>query len=314
MLFENWIPKSQKLYHGRKVTSSHIANSTDHYYLGLSTEGFHRLYYRQWGSPDSEHTLVCVHGLTRISHDFDVIAEYLSKGFRVVCPDVAGRGNSDWFGNRETYNIAQYCSDINALIAHLRADKIHYLGTSMGGIMGIFMAAMAHTPIQSLILNDIGPDIKRTELQNMGKYVGNAPIFENKKQLTEYFQEIYAGSCALLSEDELRRVLRYSTFKTNGGYRLHYDPKIGEAFRKNYSSFNFDLWQYWEEIECPVMIIRGSESTFLDAETAEKMREGAEDARYVEIEGAGHTPLLRSEKEIKIVEKFLQGVIHQEED
>ncbi|MBX2807643.1 MAG: alpha/beta hydrolase [Cellvibrionaceae bacterium] len=286
-----------------------MPNSSDHYYLGLSTEGFHRLYYRQWGSADSEHTIVCVHGLTRISHDFDVLAKKLSKKYRIVCPDIAGRGNSDWFGNRETYNIAQYCSDINSLIAHLRVDKIHFIGTSMGGIVGMILSAMAHTPIESLILNDVGPDIKRRELQNMGKYVGNAPIFETKQALYAYFKETYAGSCSLLNERQWKSVAKYSSFKTNGGYRMHYDPKIGEAFRKNYSFFNFDLWKYWHEIECPVMIIRGAESSFLEQDIAEKMSATLDDARLVEIEGAGHAPPLRTEKEVKIIGSFLKEMI-----
>ncbi|MBX2809414.1 MAG: alpha/beta hydrolase [Cellvibrionaceae bacterium] len=309
MLSNNWITKRQKFAAHQRSTKDHMPNSSDHYYLGLSTEGFHRLYYRHWGSPDSEQTIICVHGLTRISHDFDVLAKKLSKTYRIICPDIAGRGNSDWFGNRETYNIAQYCADINTLIAHLNVDKVHFIGTSMGGIIGMILSAMAHTPIESLILNDVGPDIKRRELQNMGQYVGNAPIFENKQALYEYFKEIYAGSCSLLDERQWKNVAKYSAFKTSNGYRMHYDPKIGEAFRKNYSFFNFDLWKYWHEIECPVMIIRGADSSFLQQDVAEKMSETLDDVRLVEIAGAGHTPPLRTEKEINIVSAFLKEMI-----
>lgn len=282
---------------------------TDNYYLGLSSEGFHRLYYREWGDPDNEHTIVCVHGVTRLSNDFDALAKKLSKKYRVICPDIVGRGNSDWFGNQDNYNFIQYCSDLNALIAHIRADKIHYFGTSMGGLIGMILAAMAHTPVQSLILNDVGPDIKRTELRRMGEYIGKSPIFSTKQELVEYYQQIYSGSCGLLTENQQKMIARYGAFKTEGGYRMHYDPKIGNAFRKNYSFYNFDLWKYWEEVECPVLILRGADSTFFPVSVAEKMLRTTSDATLVEIQGAAHTPPLRTQEEIKVVESFYKKVI-----
>lgn len=292
----------------RRKPTQHIPDSRDNYYLGLSNEGFHRLYYREWGDPDNKNTVVCVHGLTRISHDFDEIAQALSKDYRVVCPDVVGRGNSDWFGNKEHYNITQYCADINALIAHLHVDNIHYIGTSMGGLIGMILASMSHTPIQSLLLNDVGPFIKRSELQTMGEYVGRAPIFATREELYDYYATIYGGSCALLSKKQIKQMARYSSFKTNGGYRLHYDPKIGDAFRKHYTYFNFELWKYWEEIECPVMVLRGSESTFLTSDITEKMMTTHEDIEVVEVPKAGHTPLMKTASEINIVQNFLSRV------
>ena len=138
----------------------------------------------------SDITIVCVHGVTRISHDFDVLARQLSRKYRVICPDIVGRGNSDWFGNKENYNFIQYCSDINALFAHLHINRVHFIGTSMGGLIGMILAAMAHTPIDSLIINDIGPDIKRTELRRMGEYIGNAPIFTSKEYY-DYYKSVY---------------------------------------------------------------------------------------------------------------------------
>ena len=293
----------------RKSAKDSMPNSTDNYYLGLSNEGFHRLYYREWGDPNNAHTLLCVHGVTRISHDFDILAHKLSKKYRVICPDIVGRGNSDWFGSKENYNFIQYCSDLNALIAHLHVDRVHYLGTSMGGLIGMILAAMAHTPINSLILNDVGPDIKRTELRRMGEYIGNAPIFQSKKAYYEYYKTIYQGFGDLLTQIQWKEMAKYSAFKIDGGYRMHYDPKIGEAFRKNYSFFNFDLWKYWDEIECPVLILRGCDSTFFTRDVADKMCQRTSDARLIEIEGAGHTPPLKTNHEINIVENFLDEMI-----
>lgn len=300
----------KKVHKKRHKAIEHIADSRDHYYLGLSNEGFHRLYYREWGDPNNKETIICVHGLTRISRDFDELAQALGKKYRVVCPDIVGRGNSDWFGNKEHYNITQYCADINALIAHLRVEKVHFIGTSMGGLIGMLLAGMAHTPIQSFILNDVGPFIKRSELQTMGEYVGRAPIFVSRDELYDYFQSVYHGSCALLNKKQIKQMARYSSFKTNGGYRLHYDPKIGDAFRKNYTFFNFELWKYWEEIECPVMVLRGSESTFLTMDIIDKMANTHEDIKVIEIPQAGHTPLMKTESEINIVSHFFESVIN----
>jgi pimeloyl-ACP methyl ester carboxylesterase len=308
MLIDSWFKQNRKNKR-RQSAKDHMPNSTDNYFLGLSNEGFHRLYYREWGDPENENTIVCVHGVTRISHDFDVLAQRLSKKYRVICPDIVGRGNSDWFGNKDNYNFVQYCADINALFAHLHVDRVHYLGTSMGGLIGMILAAMAHTPIDSLILNDVGPDIKRTELRRMGEYIGQAPVFSTKKEYYSYYAEIYNGISNLLTQNQLKDMAKYSAFKIDGGYRMHYDPKIGEAFRKNYTFFNFDLWKYWDEIECPVLILRGSESTFFPIDVAEQMCHRTSDASLVEIEGAGHTPPLRTPYELKVIESFLDKVI-----
>jgi len=280
------------------------------YYLGLSNEGFHRLYYREWGDPNNKNTIICVHGLTRISHDFDELAQALSPYYRIVCPDIVGRGNSDWFGNKEHYNITQYCADINALIAHLHTEEVHFIGTSMGGLIGMLLAGMAHTPIQSLILNDVGPFIKRSELQTMGEYVGRAPIFKSREEIYDYFTTVYHGSCSLLKPKQIRRMVNYSAFKTDGGYRLHYDPKIGDAFRKHYTFFNFELWKYWEEIECPVLVLRGSKSTFLTEDIVKKMADTHEDMKLIEIDNVGHTPLMKTPSEISIVSQFFDDVIN----
>ncbi|MFT6790933.1 MAG: pimeloyl-ACP methyl ester carboxylesterase, partial [Cellvibrionaceae bacterium] len=175
----------------QRSTKHHISGTRDNYYLGLSSEGFHRLYYREWGDPSNTDIIVCVHGVTRISYDFDILAKQLSKKYRVICPDIVGRGSSDWLGNKDNYNFIQYCSDLNALFAHIHADRIHLVGTSMGGLLGMILAAMAHTPIESLVLNDVGPDIKRAELQRIGDYIGRAPVFDSEEAYFQYYEETY---------------------------------------------------------------------------------------------------------------------------
>lgn len=284
-------------------------SSSDHFYFGLSSEGFHRNYYRQWGDADNPNIIICVHGVTRLSRDFDTLAQALSKQYRIICPDVVGRGYSDWFGNKRNYNFMQYCADMNSLISHINAERVHWIGTSMGGLIGLILSALSHTPIQSLILNDVGPTLKRAELQNLGRYIGRAPTFPTQEDLLEYYKETYRAY-GELPEKQWQTMALYSSFKEDYGYRMHYDPKIGDAFRSNYSFFNFDLWKYWEEIECPTLIIRGELSTFFTQDTANKMLERDEDVEITTIKNAGHAPMLNSKTEIKAIEKFYKKIIN----
>ncbi len=285
-----------------------MSEPSDNFYYGLSNEGFHRNYYREWGDPNSEHTIICVHGVTRLSRDFDVLAKALSKNYRVVCPGVVGRGYSDWFGNKQNYNFLQYCADMNALIANLDVEKVHWIGTSMGGLIGLILSALPHTPIESLILNDVGPDLKRMELQRLGRYIGKAPTFEDQEALFEYYRETYQAFGAL-PEKQWKEMAIYSSFKEDYGYRMHYDPKIGDAFRASYSFFNFDLWKYWDEIECPSLLIRGELSTFFTEETAEKMIQRGTEVQFEEVENVGHAPMLNNKHEIGFIKQFYKTLL-----
>lgn len=284
-----------------------MSEPTDHFYFGLSNEGFHRNYYRAWGDPNSEETIICVHGVTRLSRDFDTLAKELSKNYRVICPDIVGRGYSDWFGNAQNYNFQQYCADMNSLIAHLNVHKVHWIGTSMGGLIGMILSAMSQTPIESLILNDVGPDLKRVELQSLGKYIGKAPIFSTQKELFDYYKETYQAF-GYLPDKQWKEMALYSTFKEDYGYRIHYDPKIGDAFRKNYSFYNFDLWKYWDEIDCPSLLIRGELSTFFTENTAEKMCARGSDVQFQRVKNIGHAPRLNSKKEIDFIKNFYESI------
>jgi len=279
----------------------------DNYFSGLSGEGFHRLYYREWGDPDNQDVIVCVHGVTRISNDFDILAKALSRKYRVVCPDIVGRGYSDWLGNKKNYNFVQYCTDMNALIAHVRADNVHWIGTSMGGIIGMMLAALSHTPIKTLILNDVGPSLKRTELRKIGQYIGKAPQFSNQKKLFEYYKNTYQ-SLGKMPKKDWQEMALYSAFKSKSGYRIHYDPQIGDAFRSSYSMNDFDLWQYWDEISCPTLLLRGVESTFFSVSIANKMIDRGYDVRYEEIPKVGHAPTLRTPYEINLIKKFYRSI------
>lgn len=196
---------------------------------------------------------------------------------------------------------------MNALIAHVRADHVHWVGTSMGGIIGMMLAALSHTPIKSLILNDVGPTLKRSELRKIGQYIGKAPHFSNKKELFEYYKNTYQAFGKMPKKD-WQEMAMYSAFKNKSGYRMHYDPQIGDAFRSSYSLNDFDLWQYWDEISCPTLLLRGVESTFFTTKIANQMIERGYHVDYEEIPKVGHAPTLRTPYEINLIKKFYRAM------
>ncbi|GHA60739.1 alpha/beta hydrolase [Amylibacter ulvae] len=275
--------------------------------MGLNFNGFHRIKYLDWGNhDDGADTLVCVHGVTRNGHDFDNLAERLCKKYRVICPDVVGRGESDHLINGEGYDYLQYNADMNVLLARLNAPKVDWLGTSMGGIIGMVLASLPQTPIRRLILNDIGPEIRRDSLVEIGEYIGRSGEFRNRKDLENYMRKIYAEFHPM-SDDDWAHMVEHASVRTRTGkYRLRMDPAIGDAFRSQISLFDLDMWDTWEKIQCPVLILRGENSKFFSKDTAEKMLERHPNASLVEFADAGHTPTLRNKEQMDVIEKWLK--------
>src|ERR671918_2843433 len=150
--------------------------------LCASPAGLHRMAYREWGDPRNREVLVCVHGLTRSARDFDEIARALCAQFRVVCPDVAGRGDSDRLADPKLYTWPQYVADMVTLIARLDAESVNWLGTSLGGLVGMALAAQAGTPVKKLVLNDAGPLVSKVALERIGSYVGKTPVFASLEE------------------------------------------------------------------------------------------------------------------------------------
>ena len=277
----------------------------------LGTGGFHRIAYAEWGAPDNPRVLVCVHGLTRNSRDFDEIARALSRHYRVVCPDVVGRGSSDRLADKTQYSYPQYCADMAALIARLGVAEVDWLGTSMGGLIGMLLAARANTPIRRLVLNDVGPFIPMAALARLGTYVGKDPRFADMREAEVYFRHVMAPFGAL-TDAQWRYVAAHGIEPDGEGrWRLRYDPAIGEPFRAGVFQ-DVDLWAIWDAIRCPTFVIRGAESDLLLAATAEEMMRRGPRATVREIPGAGHAPALMNEAEIAMVGTWLleEGTRH----
>ena len=271
--------------------------------LGLSARGFHRQAYSEWGDRGAERVVVCAHGLTRNGRDFDVLAAALAEaGHRVVCPDVVGRGRSDRLADPSGYGYPQYLGDMTALIARLDAPALDWVGTSMGGLMGMMLAARKATPLRRLVVNDVGPFIPKAALQRIGDYVGRDPLFRDLDEAEGYFRAVHAPF-GEMSDAQWRHLTQHSVQAADGGYRLAYDPGIAAPFKD--APEDIDLWALWDTIEIPVLVLRGAASDLLLPETAAEMAARGPKAKVVEIPGCGHAPALMDEAQVALVRDWL---------
>jgi pimeloyl-ACP methyl ester carboxylesterase len=273
-------------------------------YLGLSAAGFHRNIYWEWAEagPDAP-PLIAMHGLTRNGRDFDAVARVLSERFRVFCPDVVGRGRSDWLPDGALYSYPQYLADAAVLIARVAVGPIDWLGTSMGGLVGMMLAAQKHTPIRRLILNDVGPFVPKASLERIGAYVGADPRFAGLAQLEAAIRYVYADF-GDLSDDDWAQMARHSARPLpDGGFGLAYDPAIAGAFKAGPIA-DVDLWPVWDLIQCPVLVLRGERSDLLLPETAARMASRA-NVSLVEFPDCGHAPALTDPAQIAAIAGWL---------
>jgi pimeloyl-ACP methyl ester carboxylesterase len=272
-----------------------------------SPRGLHRMAYLEWGDPRNRDVLVCVHGLTRTGRDFDEVARTLCGQWRVVCPDVAGRGDSERLPDAMLYGVPQYVADMVTLIARLDVEAVSWLGTSMGGLIGMGFAAQAGSPIKRMVLNDVGPLVTRASLERIASYVGKAPTFASVAEAEQYIRTISApfgphsdAQWRFLTETWLRR-------NDDGTWRAHYDPRIAEA--APVPEKDLELWRLYDAVRCPTLVLRGERSDLLTRDTAAEMTRRGPRASVVEIPGVGHAPTLLHPEQIAPVRDFLlQGL------
>jgi pimeloyl-ACP methyl ester carboxylesterase len=248
--------------------------------------------------------VLCVHGLTRNGRDFDALAEALSARFRVVCPDVAGRGKSDWLKDPADYDYPVYLADMAALIARLDVDEVDWVGTSMGGVIGMQLAARPGAPIRRMVINDIGPLIAKEGLARIASYVGRDPSFRDVAEI-EATLRVVAASFGPLSDAQWRHLATHSVrTKPDGSLGFAYDPHIGDAFRAA-EPVDIDLWPAWDAVRCPTLVIRGAESDLLRRADAVAMTRRGPRARLAEFPGVGHAPALMAPDQIAAISDFL---------
>lgn len=270
----------------------------------LGPDGFHRLAYTEWGEDGAFPPVICAHGLTRQGRDFDFLAEELAANRRVVCPDFPGRGRSEWLSSPALYGYPAYLADMAALIARLGAEQVEWVGTSMGGLTGLLLAAQPRSPIRRLVLNDVGPVVPRAALARIRAYVGESPRFADLPALEAYLRRVHAPF-GPLTDDQWRHLAHHSGRPSGeGGYLLHYDPAIAEPLRAAPDE-DVVLWDAWDRLSCPVLVLRGAESDLLLSETVAEMRRRQPLTEVVELQGLGHAPALMAPEQIRLVRGFL---------
>jgi pimeloyl-ACP methyl ester carboxylesterase len=280
--------------------------------------GGHRMAYWQWGDAGATHTIVCVHGLSRQGRDFDVLARALvarAPGpLRVVCPDVAGRGESDWLTDPQAYAVPGYAADMLALLAVLKPQTLDWVGTSMGGLIGLAVCAHAQAAgatVRRLVLNDVGPVLEWQSLLRIGAYLGKHMHFDSLHQAADALRVIASSFGPHTPEQWLELSRHMVKPDLAGGVRLHYDPAIALAFesvtQEAAAQGEAALWGLYDAITAQTLLLRGADSDLLSQQTAEQMTRRGPKARLVEFAGVGHAPTLVAETQVDTVASFLLG-------
>jgi len=271
----------------------------------VSPKGLHRIAYREWGDARNRDVVLCAHGLTRNGRDFDELARALCGRYRVVCPDVAGRGDSDRLADPRLYDLPQYVADMVTLIARLDVEALAWVGTSMGGLIGMALAAQSGTPLARLVLNDVGPVVTLASLQRIAAYIGNTQSFPTLEAAEAYVRTV----CAPFGphSDAQWRQLTEAWMKKwdDGAWRPNYDPRIADVYRAALPDKDLELWPLYDAIRCPTLVLRGENSDLLSRATTLEMAARGPRPRIVEIAGVGHAPTLMQAEQIALVRDFL---------
>ena len=299
-------------------------------FLALGDGGFHRIAYTEWGEAANPHVVLCVHGLARNSRDFDYLAAALEPDCRVLCMDVAGRGESEWLENKSEYTFSTYQADAAAMLSRATAPverrwfakapgeaKLDWVGTSMGGLIGMFLAAKRGSPIRRLVLNDVGALIPWSALFRMKGYITRGRRFSSLEEVEAYLRKV-CEPFGPLTDAQWKHMAEHGARRDNGStsspYVLSYDPAIGEGLHGHIDPEfpigpdllrGIDLWNVWSKVECPVLVLRGADSEVLLKKTLDEMRARKPALEVAEFPGVGHAPALMSAEQISVVRRFL---------
>ncbi|CAG4925821.1 alpha/beta fold hydrolase [Paraburkholderia gardini] len=292
------------------TTATPFASPRQHDVQCISPGGLHRVAYTEWGDPANPRVLLCVHGLTRTGRDFDRLAAAFADTYRVVCPDVVGRGMSSWLADPSYYGVPQYVSDMITLIARLDVQSVDWFGTSMGGLIGMALAGVPDSPIRRMLVNDVGPHVEPVALSRIGDYLGKPARFETLQQGIDY-AALLAASFGPLTPDEWREINTPLLHERDGAWQLRYDPRIAQPFAAATPEMTAlgeaALWRSLAATEGPVLVVRGELSDLLSRETVEKMVGQGRAVSSVEIPGVGHAPAFLADDQIAIARRFFIG-------
>lgn len=270
--------------------------------------------YTDWGDPQNPHIVICVHGMTRNCRDFDYLARALQSDCRVISVDIVGRGQSDWLEHAHDYDYyLLYLSDAVSLISYIQSQyqtavTLDWVGISLGGLIGLFLAIQPDIPvsINKLVISDIGPLIPKAALKRIADYVGKDPRFNSFAEFKQYMKAISASFGPLTEEQWNHMAIHSAREHEDGSYGFRYDPRISISF-KDREIKDIDLWNQWDQLHTPTLVLRGMASDVLSAETAMQMQVRGAKAKIVDLPGVGHAPMLMDDKQIKIVRDFILG-------
>ncbi len=280
-----------------------------------SPTGLHHMSYKEWGDENNPNILICAHGVTRVGDDFDVMAQALSGHYRVICPDVVGRGRSGRLLNPQMYRIPQYVSDMVTLIArvtaHTDAPQVDWFGTSMGGLIGMALASLPASPIRKLVLNDIGPTLDPAALLRIGDYIGQELRFPDFDLAARFVREVSASFGEHTDEQWTKLASDVLRQQDDGQWVRHYDMGLAQPFTtatpETAKADEAALWAAYDAIRCPTLLVRGANSDLLSHATALDMTARGPHAQLVEIPNVGHAPTFMHDDQIAIARKFLIG-------
>lgn len=310
------------------MTASETTPRLDHVTCA-SPAGVHRMAYWEWGDPDNDQVLVCVHGLTRTGRDFDILARRMCQEYRVVCPDVVGRGKSDWLVDANGYVIPQYVADMITLLARLNPARLDWVGTSMGGLIGMVLGstlqvspslrpprvgsglgADSNLRIGRMVLNDVGPALNFTGLSRIAQYVGTPGEFAAFEDAVKYVSTVSAGF-GPHDQAGWEDLTRHVVVRQGNAWVKHYDLRIAQPFAlQNEAAMQtaeVALWAAWESLQCPLLLLRGEQSDLLTDAVAREMLERNGQAQLHTVAGVGHAPSLRSDDQLDVIERFLRA-------
>lgn len=274
----------------------------------LSPMGLHHMAYKEWGDPRNPDVLICVHGVSRVSDDFDDLASALCDRYRVICPDVVGRGRSSWLKNPHLYAVPQYVSDMVTLVARLDVSTVDWFGTSMGALIGMGLAGLPESPIRKMIMNDVGPALNYPALLRIAAYLGLDRRFASFEEGEAYIRTVSASFGPHTNEQWHKLASDVLRKEPDGSWRRHYDPSIAKAFEsmteESIIKGEAALWLAYDAIRCPVLLVRGTESDLLTPETAKQMTERGPKPQLVELPGIGHAPTFMDAGQIAIARQF----------
>ncbi len=304
--------------------SNAMTDPTLHHVTSADASGGHRMAWWQWGDAQAGSLIVCVHGLSRQGRDFDVLARALlaragqqGQAVRVVCPDVVGRGESDWLKDPVGYQFPTYVADMLAMLAALHRQapitSCDWVGTSMGGLIGIMLAGAPELPLpvpmRRLVLNDVGPAVAWVALQRIGEYLGNTGHFDSVESAAAAMRVISQGFGPHTDEQWMALSRPMLRARPQGGWRLHYDPGIAvpyaEVTQESTAQAEAMLWQLYDRVTAETLVLRGAESDLLTPATAGAMTERGPRARVLEFAGVGHAPTLVADDQVAAVLDFL---------